>query len=80
MLQQQHLYAMVTIMVQENEEQCMSRLPIGKILALVFVGVEEDNEENQRIKVTCSGKLQLLVVQFNLFSPSSSSLNLFLLM
>lgn len=71
---------MVTTMVQENEEQCMSRLRIGKILALVFVGVEEDNEENQRIKVTCSGKLQLLIVQFNLFSPSSSSLNLFLLM
>lgn len=55
----------------------MLRLPTGQRLAQVFVGVEEDDEENQKIKAMCSGKLQLLVVQFNLFSFSSSSFSLF---
>lgn len=53
---------MVTIMAQENEEKGMSLLPTGRRLALVFVGFEEDNEGNQRVKATCSGKLKILVV------------------
>ncbi|CAL5184277.1 unnamed protein product [Lathyrus oleraceus] len=59
---------MVTTMVQENEEQCMSRLPIWKILALVFIGIEEDNEENQRIKVTCSGCVVALLMYLSRFN------------
>lgn len=43
MFQQYNLYTMITIMAQENEEQCIPLLPTWRRLALEFVRVEEDD-------------------------------------